>query len=144
MDDNGRCPARFPHADPRQRWLVFEEIEPPKSPNSWFGGVPSVLIWYGHFWRRDIYLEPFAGAGGIFCCADQPLRTETVNDKDAYVVNFLRCGIAPTSCGGDWADHRQRAIVSPATFQADPRMMRCAAIFLVGAGVGWANNGWRQ
>ena len=62
-----------------------------KAPFPWFGGKSRVadLVWE-RFGDVPNYVEPFAGSLAVLLGRPHEPRTETVNDKDAYLVNFWR------------------------------------------------------
>ena len=66
-----------------------------KAPFPWFGGKARAasLIWE-YFGDVDNYVEPFAGSLAVLLARPHwpfsDTRIETVNDVDAYVVNFWR------------------------------------------------------
>ena len=81
-----------------------------KAPFPWFGGKSRAaeLIW-SRFGDVDNYVEPFAGSLAVLL--DRPhypftsTRVETVNDVDAYVVNFWRAIAADPEAVAEHADN---------------------------------------
>lgn len=76
-----------------------------KAPFPWFGGKRKVS---GLVWERfgDVlnYVEPFAGSLAVLLGRPTAPRTETVNDKDAYLSNFWRAVAAEPEAVAYWAD----------------------------------------
>jgi len=66
-------------------------MKPFKPPFPWFGGKSRVAA---RVWQRlgnvQHYVEPFFGSGAILFARPDPIRTETVNDKDHWIANFWR------------------------------------------------------
>lgn len=62
-----------------------------RAPFPWFGGKSRAasLIW-ARFGDVPNYVEPFAGSLAVLLGRPHAAKTETVNDLDAYVVNFWR------------------------------------------------------
>jgi site-specific DNA-adenine methylase len=62
-----------------------------RAPFPWFGGKSRVahLVW-GRFGDVPNYVEPFAGSLAVMLSRPHPAKTETVNDRDAYLANFWR------------------------------------------------------
>jgi len=62
-----------------------------KSPFPWFGGKSRVsgLVW-DRFGDVPNYVEPFFGSGAVLFGRPTAPGTETINDKDGYIVNFWR------------------------------------------------------
>ena len=62
-----------------------------KAPFPYFGGKSRVagLVW-DRFGDVSNYVEPFAGSLAVLLGRPHAPRTETVNDKDAYLSNFWR------------------------------------------------------
>jgi DNA adenine methylase len=62
-----------------------------RAPFPWFGGKSRAasLIWE-RFGTVANYVEPFAGSLAVLLAAPSPAPTETVNDRDGYLVNFWR------------------------------------------------------
>jgi site-specific DNA-adenine methylase len=62
-----------------------------KAPFPWFGGKSKVasIVW-DRFGDLPNYVEPFAGSLAVLLGRSHDPRTETVNDKDAYLSNFWR------------------------------------------------------
>lgn len=62
-----------------------------KAPFPWFGGKSRVAqeVW-DRFGNVPNYVEPFAGSLAVLLGRPFDSGTETVNDKDAYLVNFWR------------------------------------------------------
>ena len=78
-------------------------------PFPWFGGKSRAanLIWQ-RLGDVQNYVEPFFGSGAaLFLRPHWPFesnRTETINDKDAYVANFWRSIQAEPEAVATWAD----------------------------------------
>lgn len=62
-----------------------------KAPFPWAGGKSRVahIIW-PRFGDTLNYIEPFSGSLAVLLGRPYQVRTETVNDKDAYLANFWR------------------------------------------------------
>jgi DNA adenine methylase len=62
-----------------------------RAPFPWFGGKSRVapLVWE-RFGDVPNYVEPFAGSLAVLLGRPHAPRTETVNDRDAYLSNFWR------------------------------------------------------
>ena len=82
-----------------------------KAPFPWFGGKARAaeLIW-SRFGDVENYVEPFAGSLAALLARPHwpftgPARTETVNDIDAYVVNFWRALAADPEAVAAYADN---------------------------------------
>ena len=82
-----------------------------KAPFPWFGGKARAadLIW-SRFGDVENYIEPFAGSLAVLLARPHwpfvgPARTETVNDIDAYVVNFWRALEADPEAVTAYADN---------------------------------------
>lgn len=77
-------------AEARQA-LDMEAVSTLKAPFPWFGGKSRVahLVW-DRFGNVPNYVEPFAGSLAVLLERPHAPGTETVNDKDAYLVNFWR------------------------------------------------------
>jgi hypothetical protein len=62
-----------------------------RAPFPWYGGKSRAahLIW-PRFGDVPNYVEPFAGSLAVLLARPHEPRTETVNDKDAYLSNFWR------------------------------------------------------
>ena len=75
-----------------------------RAPFPWFGGKSRVA---GLVWERfgDVpnYVEPFFGSGAVLLGRPHLPRTETVNDKDAYLANFWRAVRADPAAVAHWA-----------------------------------------
>lgn len=75
------------------------------APFPWFGGKSRVayLAWerFGHVTN---YVEPFAGSLAVLLGRPGPRGTETVNDRDAYLVNFWRAVQWAPEETARWAD----------------------------------------
>lgn len=76
-----------------------------KAPFPWFGGKSRAahLVW-DRFGDVPNYVEPFAGSLAVLLGRPTPPRTETVNDKDAYLANFWRCIKQEPEETARWAD----------------------------------------
>ena len=76
-----------------------------KAPFPWFGGKSKVaeLVW-SRFGRCQNYVEPFAGSLAVLLGRPDPLSTETVNDKDAFLANFWRAISFDPEAVAKWAD----------------------------------------
>lgn len=78
-----------------------------KTPFPWFGGKAraAYLVWPRFGLGVPNYVEPFFGAGAVLL--NRPLveaRVETINDKDAFVVNFWRAVQADPEAVAFYAD----------------------------------------
>lgn len=62
-----------------------------KPPFPWFGGKSKVAddVW-ARFGNVENYVEPFFGSGAVMFMRPHEPKTETVNDKDAFLANFWR------------------------------------------------------
>ena len=62
-----------------------------KPPFPWFGGKSRVadFVWQ-RFGDVPNYVEPFFGSGAVMFMRPHEPKTETVNDKDAFLSNFWR------------------------------------------------------
>ena len=62
-----------------------------KAPFPWFGGKSRVadIVW-DRFGNVPNYVEPFFGSGAVLLQRPHAPGVETINDKDAYLVNFWR------------------------------------------------------
>jgi len=78
---------------------------PLKAPFPWFGGKSRVA---GEVWKRfgavPNYVEPFFGSGAVLLNRPHGPVTETVNDKDCYLVNFWRSLQQDPQATAQWAD----------------------------------------
>ena len=77
-----------------------------KCPFPWFGGKSRVahVVW-PRFGRLRNYVEPFAGSLAMLLGVPRSDgRTETVNDKDAYISNFWRAISADPQQVASYAD----------------------------------------
>lgn len=78
-----------------------------KAPFIWFGGKSRVAdrVWTA-LGDVDNYVEPFAGSLAVLLGRPEwhDGRTETVNDKDAYLANFWRALQAAPEEVAHWAD----------------------------------------
>lgn len=65
--------------------------KPLQAPFPWFGGKSSVadVIWQ-RLGNCVNYVEPFFGSGAVLLARPHVGKTETINDKDAFVSNFWR------------------------------------------------------
>lgn len=77
-----------------------------KAPFPWFGGKSRVadLVWE-RFGDVANYIEPFFGSGAVILQRPHDARTETVNDKDAYLANFWRAIQSDPEETAKWADY---------------------------------------
>jgi DNA adenine methylase len=78
-----------------------------KAPFPWFGGKSRVadLVWARFGDAIPNYVEPFAGSLAVLLARDGTPRTETVNDKDAFLSNFwraLRADPDAVAAAADW------------------------------------------
>jgi hypothetical protein len=76
-----------------------------RAPFPWFGGKSRAasLIWE-RFGDVPNYVEPFAGSLAVLLGRPHAPRTETVNDRDAYLANFWRALQAEPDAVARWAD----------------------------------------
>lgn len=76
-----------------------------KAPFPYFGGKSRVahIVW-PRFGNTLNYVEPFAGSLAVLLSRPFPARTETVNDKDAYLSNFWRATQADPEAVARFAD----------------------------------------
>ncbi len=79
--------------------------DPLKAPFPWFGGKSRVapLVWE-RFGDVPNYVEPFFGSGAVLLGRPHAPNTETVNDADAYLVNFWRAIQTDPELTATWAD----------------------------------------
>src|SRR5690606_37692330 len=77
-----------------------------RAPFPWFGGKSRAasLIW-ARFGDVPNYVEPFAGSLAVLLARPHPPRVETVNDRDAYLVNFWRAVQADPDAVWAYADY---------------------------------------
>lgn len=75
------------------------------APFPWFGGKSRVahIVWE-RFGDVGNYTEPFFGSGAVLLGRPHEPRTETVNDKDAYLANFWRAIKHDPEAVAEWAD----------------------------------------
>jgi hypothetical protein len=80
------------------------QFEPLAAPFPWFGGKSRVapLVWE-RFGDVANYVEPFFGSGAVLLGRPTEPKTETVNDKDAYLANFWRALRAEPDAVAAWA-----------------------------------------
>lgn len=127
------------------------------APFPWFGGKrrAAPLVW-PRLGRVDNYVEPFAGSLAVLLQNPHVLKTETVNDRDAYVSNFWRALAAdpePVLAFADWPvseadlharhvwlleqiDFRERMLTEPHFFDA-----RIAGYWWYGVS-SWIGSSW--
>lgn len=76
-----------------------------KAPFPWFGGKSRIahVIWAA-FGDVPNYVEPFAGSLAVLLARPTPAKTETVNDRDAFLANFWRATQAEPEAVAEWAD----------------------------------------
>lgn len=76
-----------------------------KAPFPYFGGKRRVahIVW-PRFGDTLNYVEPFAGSLAVLLARPYEPRTETVNDKDAYLSNFWRAVQADPEAVARYAD----------------------------------------
>jgi DNA adenine methylase len=76
-----------------------------KAPFPFFGGKSRVaqLVW-DRFGNPPNYCEPFFGSGAVLLARPHPAGTETVNDKDGFLVNFWRSIRFDPQATARWAD----------------------------------------
>lgn len=76
-----------------------------KAPFPWTGGKSRAahLVW-PRFGDTLNYTEPFYGSGAVHLARPFPIRTETINDKDAYVANYWRATQADPEQVAHYAD----------------------------------------
>jgi hypothetical protein len=128
-----------------------------KAPFPWFGGKSRVahLVW-PRFGDVPNYVEPFAGSLAVLLARPFSPRTETVNDRDAYLANFWRATQADPEAVAhfaDWpvneadlharhlwlvnqADFRERMLTDPDYFDA-----KIAGWWVWGQSA-WIGSGW--
>ena len=87
-------------------WVKEELLSDLKAPFPWFGGKSRVahIVW-SRFGDVPNYVEPFFGSGAVLLGRPHAPGTETVNDKDGYLVNFWRAikwNPATTAAWADW------------------------------------------
>lgn len=78
------------------------------APFPWFGGKSRVapLVWARFGADVPNYVEPFAGSLAVLLARPGGAgRVETVNDLDAYLVNFWRATAADPDAVAEHADH---------------------------------------
>lgn len=78
-----------------------------RAPFPWFGGKRRVapLVWQ-RFGNVANYVEPFAGSLAVLLARPHAAQTETVNDRDGYLVNFWRAVRAEPGAVWEWADQQ--------------------------------------
>jgi hypothetical protein len=76
-----------------------------KAPFPWFGGKSRVahIVW-DRFGNVPNYVEPFFGSGAVLLDRPHDPGIETVNDRDAYLVNFWRAIKADPETTAQWSD----------------------------------------
>lgn len=76
-----------------------------KAPFPWFGGKSRVanVVW-ARFGDVPNYVEPFAGSLAVLLGRPARPKTETVNDKDGYLINFWRALQASPEALAEWSD----------------------------------------
>jgi DNA adenine methylase len=76
-----------------------------KAPFQWFGGKSRVahLVWQ-RFGDVPNFVEPFAGSLAVLLARPHEPKTETVNDKDAFLSNFWRAIKWAPEETARWAD----------------------------------------
>lgn len=76
-----------------------------KAPFPYFGGKmrASELVW-SRLGDTPNYVEPFAGSLAVLLARPYPVRTETVNDKHAYLANFWRAVQHDPDAVAQWCD----------------------------------------
>ncbi|MGB5047639.1 MAG: DNA adenine methylase [Caldilineaceae bacterium] len=76
-----------------------------KAPFPWFGGKSRVadIVWK-RFGDVPNYVEPFAGSLAVLLGRPSEAKTETVNDKDAFLANFWRALCNDPDGVAYWAD----------------------------------------
>lgn len=76
-----------------------------RAPFPWFGGKSRAasLIW-DRLGDVSNYVEPFAGSLAVLLARPHTWKTETVNDRDGYLVNFWRAVQAEPEAVWEWAD----------------------------------------
>lgn len=86
-------------ADPTVEWGDL------RAPFPWFGGKSRVA---SLVWERlgDVpnYVEPFAGSLAVLLGRPHAPKTETVNDRDAFLANFWRAVQSDPDAVARWAD----------------------------------------
>lgn len=77
-----------------------------KAPFPWFGGKSRVadLVWAKFGDDIPNYVEPFAGSMAVLLARESTPKTETVNDKDAFLANFWRALRANPEAVAEHAD----------------------------------------
>lgn len=76
-----------------------------RAPFPYFGGKRKCapLVWE-RFGNVPNYVEPFFGSGAVLLGRPHAPRSETINDKDAYVANFWRAVAADAEAVAYYAD----------------------------------------
>ena len=76
-----------------------------RAPFPWFGGKSRAasLIW-DRMGEVSNYVEPFAGSLAVLLARPHEGKTETVNDRDGYLVNFWRAVQAEPDAVWKYAD----------------------------------------
>lgn len=76
-----------------------------KAPFQYFGGKSraAAIIW-SRLGNTPNYVEPFFGSGAVLLSRPHAPGIETINDKDAYLVNFWRAIQADPEGAAKWAD----------------------------------------
>jgi DNA adenine methylase len=87
---------------------IYEEMlirQDLRAPFPWFGGKSRVadIVW-DRFGNVPNYCEPFFGSGAVLLGRPYTVGTETVNDKDSFLVNFWRAIQADAPSVAKWAD----------------------------------------
>jgi hypothetical protein len=128
-----------------------------KAPFPWFGGKSRVadLVW-DRFGNVPNYVEPFFGSGAVLLQRPHTAGTETINDKDAFLVNFWRSIQHDPAAVAFWADWpvseadliarhrwlmRQGEFVERMKTEPDYRNYRIAGWWVWGL-CSWIGSGW--
>jgi hypothetical protein len=80
-------------------------VAPLRAPFPWFGGKAPIAeeIW-SRLGDTPNYVEPFAGSLAVLLSRPHAPKTETINDKDAFLANFWRAAQAEPEAVAKHAD----------------------------------------